>query len=53
MSEGDTSVIFCDVFCTGRHSDLNMGVDKQLNMCDLPVLCCLKYITYTKCELVF
>ena len=25
------------------HSDLNVSVDKQLNMCDLPVLCFLKY----------
>ena len=52
MSEVDISFIFCDLFCIGFHSDLNVSVDKQLNMCDLPALFFLKCITYTKCELV-
>jgi len=52
VSEADISVIFCDLFCISWHSDLNVSVDKQLHMCDLTVLCFLKYITYTQCELV-
>ena len=42
MSEGDVSGVFF-LFFLYWHSDLNVSVDKQLNMCDLPVLCFLKY----------